>query len=356
MEPLIGGRVFHQITSARAYVSKNGKRAFIGIDIGGTKSLFALFDEGFEVLAEEKFRTHQEKGGVRAFTKRVATCVKHLMTEARARDLRIKAVGVGCAGDIDMREGAVRVSPNLPFLTGYSFRRPLERLTGAKVFVGHDVQTALYGEFRLGAARKARHIIGIWIGTGIGGAVILDGRLFLGASGAAGDIGNYLLHAVDVSQEIPRKEVLDSVASRTAIAAEAASLAARHHALVLRKLSGTDVTDIKSGDLAEAIRRGDKPIERLVRSRARVVGAVISNLVDFLNPDMVVLGGGLVEAIPELMRREVKKSILAHASPRAAKALQVKVARLHNHAVTGGAAKLAVDMFSSNPPLDLSRL
>ncbi|HET7401510.1 MAG TPA: hypothetical protein VFJ62_07000, partial [Usitatibacter sp.] len=70
MEPLIGGRVFHQITSARAYVSKNGKRAFIGIDIGGTKSLFALFDEGFEVLAEEKFRTHQEKGGVRAFTKR----------------------------------------------------------------------------------------------------------------------------------------------------------------------------------------------------------------------------------------------------------------------------------------------
>src|SRR4029079_19730978 len=191
-----GLRINHK---RRAHVSKNGKRAFIGIDIGGTKSLFALFDESFEVLAEQKFRTHPEKGGVRAFNRKMSASVKHLLTEARARVLKVKVVGVGCAGDIDMKAGAVRASPNLPFLDDYSFRTKLERLTGARVFVGHDVQTALYGEFRLGAARKARNVIGIWIGTGVGGALILDGRLYLGASGAAGDIGNYLLHAMDVS-------------------------------------------------------------------------------------------------------------------------------------------------------------
>jgi glucokinase len=219
--------------------------------------------------------------------------------------------------------------------------------------VGHDVKTGLYGEFKLGVARKARHVIGIWIGTGVGGALILDGRLHLGASGAAGDIGNYLLHSIDVSQETPRKEVLDSVASRTAIAADAAALAAKRHAPQLLKVAGTDVTDIKSGDLAEAIHRGDKAIERLVRSRARVVGAAVSNMVDFLNPDMVVLGGGLVAALPTLIKRAVRKAIVAHGAPPAAKAVQVKVAKLQNHAGTMGAAKLALDMLSDDPPIDV---
>lgn len=334
-------------------MSKNGKRAFIGIDIGGTKSLFALFDESFEAIAQEKFRTHPEKGGVREFTRRLNQVVGKLTSEARRRGLKIKAVGVGCAGDIDMKQGLVRASPNLSFLDGYEFRARLERATGARVFVGHDVKSALYGEFKLGAARKARHVIAVWIGTGVGGALIVDGRLHMGASGMAGDIGNYLLHSVDVATEAPRKEVLDSVASRTAIAGEAAALAVKRRAPTLLKLAGTDVTDIKSGDIAEAIRGGDKQIEKLVRSRARVVGAAVSNLVDFLNPDMVVLGGGMVESMPRLLRAEVAKSIQAHCAPKAARVLKVKVSKLHCHAVTAGAAKLAQDMFSDKPPIDL---
>jgi glucokinase len=334
-------------------VSKNGNRAFIGIDIGGTKSLFGLFDESFEALAEEKFRTHPEKGGLRQFTKKFDAAVKELLRVARKRKLRVTIAGVGCAGDVDMKSGTLRRSPNLSFLEGFAFRERLEKLTGARVFVGHDVQTGLYGEFRLGAAKKARHVIGVWIGTGVGGAVIINGRLHLGASAAAGDIGNYLLHSMDAAESGPRKDVLDSVASRTAIAGEAAALAAKRRAPQLLKVAGTDVTDIKSGDLAEAIRRGDKMIERLVRSRSRVVGAAVSNMVDFLNPDMVVLGGGLVEALPSIIKREVRKAIDAHCSPRAAKAVSVQVSRLQNHAGTVGAARLALDMFSDDPPIDL---
>jgi len=335
-------------------LGKDVKRATLGIDIGGTKSLYALFDERFEMVAEEKLRTHPEKGGVKSFTRTMRGAVEKLLREARRRNLRVKVVGVGCAGDIDMREGVVRSSPNARFLKDYPFRKRLEKLTGAKVFVGNDVQTGLYGEFRLGAARKARHVIGVFIGTGIGGAVIVDGRLYRGASGVAGDIGNYLLHA-GANPDQPRKDVLDNVASRTAIAGDAAALAAKRWAPKLRQSAGTDVTDIKAGDIAEAIRRGDKAVEKLVRSRAAVVGAAISNLVDFLNPDMVVLGGGLVEAMPALMRNEVKKAVGAHASPKAAKAVRIRVALLHGHAVTAGAAKLAFDMYySSDPPIRFS--
>lgn len=328
--------------------------ATLGIDIGGTKSLYALFDDRFETIAEEKLRTHPDKGGVKAFTREMRKAVVSLVEEADRRGLELRAVGVGCAGDIDMREGVVRSSPNIAFLDEYPFRARLEKLAGAKVFIGNDVQAGLYGELTLGAAKKARHVIGVFIGTGVGGAIAIDRRLYLGAGGLAGDIGNYVLHASAQPDEAPRPETLDNVASRTAIAGDAAALAAKRWAPNLRANAGTDVTDIKSGDLAEAIRGGDKAVEKLVRSRARVVGAAISNLVDFLNPDMVVLGGGLVEAMPRLIRREVAKAIEAHATPKAARAVRIAVARLHDHAVTAGAARLALDMFGSGaPPIEL---
>lgn len=332
------------------------RRAYIGIDIGGTKSLYALFDESFEVLAEKKLRTHPDKGGRAAFAREMAGAIKSLLAQARKSKVEVRRVGVGCAGDIDLKRGVVRTSSNLEIIAGYPLRDKLEKLTGAKVFVGNDVMAALYGELRFGAARKGRHVFGVWLGTGVGGAVIIDGRLHLGATGHAGDIGNYLLHAVDADHESPRKEVLDNVASRTAIAGVAATLAAKRHAPELRKVAGTDVTDIRAGDLADAIRRGDKKVEKLLRSRARVVGAALSNLVDFLNPDFIVLGGGLVEAMPRLIRNEIARSIGSHASPKAAKAVKVVIARLGNHAGTIGAAALAVDMFSGRPPIDLDAL
>ena len=332
---------------------KGARRASIGIDIGGTKSLYALFDDNFKVLAQEKLRTVPDKGGRKAFSKSLRHTIRNLMDEADKQGLKVKYVGVGCAGDIDLKRGIIRDSPNLSCLNGYPLREKLERLTGARVFVGHDVQAALYGELKRGAARKAVDVIGVWLGTGVGGALVLDRKLHIGVSGHAGDLGNYLLHAVDVSQELPRKEVLDNVASRSAIAGDAAALAANHRAPILQKHAGTDVRDIKAHALAKAIRQGDKAVKKLVSSRASVVGAALSNLVDFLNPDMIVLGGGLIEEMPDLMQRHIKQAIDAHCTPKGAKAVRVRVSRHLDHAVTIGAACLAADMFSEDPPIDI---
>lgn len=325
--------------------------AILGIDVGGTKTLLALFDSSFEVLAEDKFRTHPDKGGLAAFEKTLRGSIESLLRVAKKRKLSVRYVGVGCAGDIDMERGVVRQSPNLTFLDGYAFRDRLEELTKAQVFVGHDVQAALYGEYRLGAAKKARHVLGVWLGTGVGGAMIIDGHIHLGATGSAGDIGNYLLSAFDVSIDSARKYVLDGVASRTAIAGEAAALAAKHKAPALKDDAGTDVRDIRASDIAKAIKKGDKSIKKLVKSRANIVGAALSNLVDFINPDVVVLGGGLVEAMPQLLRAEVRKAISAHASPKAARAAKVVTAKLSRHAGTIGAARLALDMLNGRGPV-----
>jgi len=151
--------------------------ATIGIDIGGTKTLVALFDARFEALAEEKFRTVPEKGGVKAFDRALRGAVKRVLAEAGRRGLKVQFVGVGCAGQVDLHEGTLKRSPNLLFLEGYAFRTSLATLAKSRVFVANDVQCALYGEYRIGAAKKGRHILAVWIGTGVGGAIIIDGRL-----------------------------------------------------------------------------------------------------------------------------------------------------------------------------------
>jgi glucokinase len=133
------------------------------------------------------------------------------------------------------------------------------------------------------------------------------------------------------------------VASRTAIAADAAALAIKQWAPSLLENTGTDLRNIRSAALAEAISGGDKAVEELVRSRAHVVGIVLSNIVDFMNPELVVLGGGLTEALPAIIRKEVTAGIEGHASPHARRKLEVVTAKLEGHAVTIGAAKLALD-------------
>jgi glucokinase len=132
------------------------------------------------------------------------------------------------------------------------------------------------------------------------------------------------------------------------MAGEAARLASKQWAPHLLKTVGTDISNIRSGQLADAIENGDKSIEDLVRGRARMVGIALSNMVDFINPEIVLLGGGLVEAMPDLIRKEVKTGIEEHATPEALDGLQVVVAKLKGHAVTTGAAKLALDVFGSN--------
>ena len=336
-------------------MGKKGKRrkAAIGIDIGGTKSLYALLDEDFEVIAEEKLRSLPEKGGLKAFERGMKKAIGRLVDEARARNLDLRVAGVGCAGRIDMRRGVVLKAPNLAFLDGYPLGERVAKLTGSRTFVANDVHTGLYGEYRLGSARKARNVLGAWLGTGVGGALIIDGKLYLGASGVAGDLGNYVLHAVDAALDSPRKATLDNVVSRTAIAGDAAVLAAKQRAPSLSERTGTDVRDITSGDIADAIARGDKSVEKLVKSRAAVLGAALSNLVDFLNPEMVVLGGGLVVAMPGLLKREIAKSIEAHATQKASRAVRVVVSKLGDHAGTIGAAVLAWDVANGDRPVDL---
>jgi glucokinase len=320
------------------------KRATIGIDIGGTKTMFGLFDESFALVDEVKVKTRADKGE-KAFSANLAESVAALMRRADKKGLTLMGVGVGCAGTLDREDGVLKTSPNIPFLKGYPLKKKLTKLTGTAVFLGNDVHLGLYGEHRLGAAAGLKHVLGIFFGTGIGGALIIDGKLYEGANGAAGEIGHTLMSPLGHLAGSERQGVLDDFASRNAIAGEAAAMAAKHMAPRLNELAGADVYKIRSRTLAEAIAGGDKKLEEMVRSRARMAGIVLSNLVDFLSPEMVVLGGGLVEAMPALFLKEVEGGIRDHTNADVRKAVKVAVAALKGHSVSAGAAKMAWDRF-----------
>jgi glucokinase len=326
---------FRMHIQCRGIVSK---RAIIGIDVGGTKVMIGLFDEEFQVIEEIKKKTPQDE---QEFASLITESCEELNKAAAGKSLKLATVGIGFSGKIT-EKGVVETAANIPAVVGFSFKKALAALD-VPILAHNDVNAALYGEHKFGAAQGCKHAIGVFIGTGIGGAILINGKLYHGATGDAGDIGNYLLQPFGPLAGSARHGVLDDVASRTAIAADAAALAIKQWAPSLLENAGTDLRNIKSSALAQAIEGGDKAIEELVRSRAQIVGIVLSNFVDFLNPEMVVLGGGLTEALPEIIRDEVAAGIEGHASPTARKKVKVVIAKLMGHAVTIGAAKLALD-------------
>jgi glucokinase len=220
-------------------------------------------------------------------------------------------------------------------------KRELTKKFGCPVVVANDVDAGTYGEYRFGAGQGVRCLLGVFPGTGIGGGLVYEGRLFRGRIGSCMEIGHIHMQPKGRLCGCGRRGCLETVASRLAIAAEAAEAAYRGDAPHLLELAGTDVAAARSGALAAAIKAGDRTVEAIVRHAAKDIGIAIGSVVNLLAPDTIVLGGGLVEAMPSLYVQEVRTSIKKHAMRLYTKSLKVVVAKLGDDAVAIGAAALA---------------
>jgi glucokinase len=321
---------------------KVGKKYWVGIDLGGTKMLVGLFKKDFTLVASEKVKVHAGQGE-KALLKSLKEALHSILQKSKVQISQIAAAGIGCPGIIDSDEGKVIVSPNLPFLKNNALARKVSALFKFPVVLGNDVNTGLFGEQQFGAAKHASHAVGIFLGTGIGGALIIDGKIYVGSGGAAGEIGH--MHADPLGPQCGcgRRGCLEAMAGRVAIASEAAVLAAKHKAPRLYDIAGTDISKIKSGALAKAIYAGDEAILHLIEQKARLLGIAMANLVNVLNPELIVLGGGVIEALGKFMIPEAVKSMHQHAMPGLGKQTEVVAAKLGDHAIILGAAKMAAD-------------
>jgi glucokinase len=300
-----------------------------------------VFDGDFRVAASARAKTKGVEGAA-GVIERIRSTILEALGKAGLGPSDLAGVGVGCPGPLDLDRGVILHAPNLGW-HDVPLKETLEKKFKCPTIIANDVDAGTYGEYRFGAARGARCVLGVFPGTGIGGACIYEGRILRGRTGSCMEIGHVRVQAEGRLCGCGQRGCLESVASRLAISAEAAAAVYRGEAPALRDLAGTDLADIKSGTLAKAIKAGDAAVETIIRNAARQLGSAVASVVNLLAPDVVVLGGGLVEALPEIVLGEVRKAVCVQAMKAFTGDLKIVAAELGDDATAMGAAALAAD-------------
>jgi glucokinase len=319
---------------------KDGKpkpRRWVGFDLGGTKMMAAVFDDEFTVLARRRKRTRGDNGQ-KVGVERIVETVRQTLAEAKVDPTELGGMGVGCPGPVDPERGIVLEAANLGWKQ-VDLQTPLQAAFGVGAFVVNDVDAGVYAENRFGAARGARTVVGIFPGTGIGGGCVYNGEIIQGRNISCMEIGHMQIGAGTSLCGCDQIGCLETVASRLAISAEVAK--ADFRSQIKKQRPGTDLAAIRSGILATAIKAGDATVERIVRQAAQDIGTALANVIHLLAPDVVVLGGGLVEAMPQLFVDEVSRTARNRVMKSFRNTFQVVAAKLADDATVMGAAAWA---------------
>ncbi len=314
---------------------------WVGFDLGGTKMLAVVYDSQFKELGRCRKKTKGHEGPQAALV-RINGVIAAAIAEAKLTPRDIAGLGIGCPGPLDLKKGIVREAPNLGW-KNVAIRQSIEDEFKFPVRVGNDVDFGVFGEYHFGAARGARCAVGIFPGTGIGGGCVYEGQLFQGANSTCMEIGHIPL-AVD--GQLDGAGTLESFASRLAISGAAAQASFRGQARRLHEIAGTDISSIRSAQLAEAIQAGDLAIEEIIRQAANYLSLGVVTMIHLLAPEIVVLGGGLVEAMPELYLDAVSKAVKKRVLPSMRDLYKIVPAALGDQAATMGAAAAARQSFT----------
>ncbi|MDP7018146.1 MAG: ROK family protein [Pirellulaceae bacterium] len=312
------------------------KEHWLGFDLGGTKMLAAVFDDEFNCLGRKRRRTHGYRGaevGVERITQTIQQALESCEIEAS----QLSGIGIGCPSPVDMRRGVILDAANLGW-EDVPLAKLLRSEFDSPVAVLNDVDAGVYGEFRFGAGRDVDSMLGIFPGTGIGGGFVHEGEILSGGSSSAMEIGHVCVDPRGGVCGCGSRGCLETVASRLAIAAEAAKAALRGEAPHLMEEAGADLTNIRSGAIAESIAAGDEVVKQIVVDAAGWIGIAAANVVSLLLPEMILLGGGLVEAMPDLLVAEVKRSARKTVLPAFRDRFKVAPAELGDDASIMGAA------------------
>ena len=288
-------------------------RYIVGIDLGGTNIVSGVLSEdGAEVHGVRSQPTLAEGGAETVVDRMVALIegsIADTIRETGARREDFLGVGIGSPGPLDRERGIVIVTPNLGW-QNYPLRDRISTMVGLPATLDNDANCATLGEWWLGAAKGARHVVGLTIGTGIGGGLILDGKLHHGASDVAGEIGHTTIDPAGRRCKCGNYGCLEAYASGPNIAERAREELRGGTASILLTMVNGKLEDITAQTVYDAAYRGDVLAREVVRDTARVLGAGIANLLNVFNPDVVVIAGGVTqagEALFEPLRAEVKR-------------------------------------------------
>lgn len=324
----------------------------VGIDLGGTKVAIGLVDSARNVVAISQTTT-----GISAdfheTSAEIVTRINEVCTSVPRE--QVIGIGVGVAGQVDSATGTVRASPNLPTWNDVPLQAKLQERLELPVLINNDVRAAALGEWQYGAGRGATDMICLFVGTGIGGGIIAAGRLLTGCNGSSGELGHTVIERNGPECRCGSRGHLEALAGGWAIArraSEAVTADPRSGSAML-DLAGGNAGELTAAHVSRAAHQGDPLAQFLVRETGDLLSIGIASLANVFNPSLVVLGGGVVEGLPELVDLAQEK-VPHYALPVTSEPLQITKTALGNNAGIIGAATLAWERFGSGEPNGIS--
>jgi glucokinase len=305
---------------------------WLGVDLGGTKILAGLFDDDLKLLARSKQPTAADSGptGVVA---NIVKAVDAVVREANVDTAQIRGMGIGIPGQINLGTTLVKFAPNLDWhdvdlkpLMPATWRWPM--------VVENDVRMGTYGEFSHGAAKGAKNVLGVFVGTGVGGGMILNGELFTGFNGNAGEIGHLIIHWRQGTH-------LEGIAGRKYMMKRAKDILDDAPKRVRKEWKGVELAGVRSSQLAEYYQKDDPVAVQLVDDAARALGAALGGLVNFISPEVIVVGGGVTGALGDTFIERIWEIAQRYALPGAATGVRCVPAALGDDSGIVGCAAYA---------------
>ncbi|MGH7644220.1 MAG: ROK family protein, partial [Gemmatimonadales bacterium] len=268
-------------------------RYVVGIDLGGTSIVVGtVAEDGSELVGLVSEATQPEQGAD-AVVARIARLARASMDAARGRT--IAGLGIGSPGPLDTARGVVLLTPNLGWVN-MPLRDRVAGVVGLPATLDNDANCAVFGEWWRGAARGADHVVGLTIGTGIGGGIVIGGRIYHGASDIAGEIGHMTIDSTGRRCKCGNYGCLEAYASGPAIAARALEAVETGATTSLPRYVGGDLSKITAQVVYQAAQDGDPLALEVVADTAKFLGAGLANVINIFNPQMVVVCGGVTLA------------------------------------------------------------
>ncbi|MBG87437.1 MAG: ROK family protein [Verrucomicrobiales bacterium] len=317
---------------------------FVGVDLGATKILAAVYDMELNLQGKMKLSTKADRG-CKEVIDRITRCVHEAIDECDLEPEQICHVGVGVPAAVDPLEGRVIFAPNLNW-RDEPLQKDLQSTLKLPVSIENDCNASTIGVYERELDGKPESMLGIFIGTGIGGGIIINRELYSGFNRTAGEIGHTVLDLSGRKSKWGPHGTFETFSGRQSIYARLQEAVDAGKKTSLTELHGPNLANLRSGDLRKAIKRGDELVRAVVHDAARYAGIVCGNMINLLNPEVIALGGGVIEALGKEMMPIIQKTTGEYTLPGVGEGIHLFASKLGDHAGIIGAAAVARRAFA----------
>ncbi len=312
----------------------------LAIDLGGTKIIAAIISDNRQIIAKERCPTLANEG-LQPVIDRLLLATDHLLNVQSIEPSQLDSISIAAAGAIDSKKGLITLSPNLPGWNNIPLRDIVQDKYRVKTFLINDASAAALGEYHFGAGRGTNNIVLLTVGTGIGGGIIINGELYAGSSGSAGEIGHMTIDVNGLKDGCGNIGCLETLASGTAVAREAIRRISHGEKSSLVEIVKGKIEDITGEKVGVAAQGGDPLAVEVIHKAATYLGVGMVNLVNIFNPEMIIVGGGMAK-LGDLLLNPARQVVKERAFPVSAQAVHIVAAQLGDEAGVYGAASFAL--------------